>query len=100
MHSMSPQDDVLSGAADHWQDVVAGGVVGMNLAYFAYRQYYPSLADALSHDAYNARTSPFAEDQPGDQSGNSPLRPDEESALLGDYSEGDPGSPVASGSRE
>ncbi|KAG8708489.1 hypothetical protein FRC08_018862 [Ceratobasidium sp. 394] len=84
----------------HWQDVVAGGVVGMNLAYFAYRQYYPSLADALSHDAYKARISPFAEDQPGNGAEDDHLRPDEENALLGDYSEGDPDSPVASGSRE
>ncbi|KAG8745411.1 Phosphatidate phosphatase ppapdc1b [Ceratobasidium sp. 414] len=91
---------MLPGAADHWQDVVAGGVVGMNLAYFAYRQYYPSLADALCHDAYKARISPFAEDQLGDQAGTNPLLPDEENALLGDYSEGDPGSPVASGSQE
>ncbi|KAG8790983.1 hypothetical protein FRC12_010466 [Ceratobasidium sp. 428] len=81
----------------HWQDVVVGGIVGMNLAYFAYRQYYPSLADALSHDAYMARVSPFAEDQPQNQGTNYQPLPDEENALLGDYSEGDPDSPAPSG---
>ncbi|KAG8791534.1 hypothetical protein FRC12_008906 [Ceratobasidium sp. 428] len=83
----------------HWQDVVVGGIVGMNLAYFAYRQYYPSLADALSHDAYMARVSPFAEDQPQNPGTNYQPLPDEENALLGDYSEGGLDSPVASGSQ-
>ncbi|KAG8723255.1 hypothetical protein FRC09_004084 [Ceratobasidium sp. 395] len=71
----------------------------MNLAYFAYRQYYPSLADALSHDAYMARVSPFAEDQPQNPGTNYQPLPDEENALLGDYSEGGLDSPVASGSQ-
>ncbi|QRW11236.1 phosphatidate phosphatase PPAPDC1A [Ceratobasidium sp. AG-Ba] len=83
----------------HWQDVVVGGFVGMNLAYFAYRQYYPSLADTLSHDAYKARVSPFAQDQPAERDELGDVRPDEENALLGDYSGGDLDSPLTSGSR-
>ncbi|CAE6448649.1 unnamed protein product [Rhizoctonia solani] len=65
----------------HWEDVTVGAIVGMNLAYFAYRQYYPSLADKLSHEAYRARLSPFERDM----SRNEPDREgpeDEESRLL------------------
>lgn len=28
----------------HWQDVCVGGLIGIASSYFAYRQYYPSLA--------------------------------------------------------
>lgn len=29
--------------ADHWQDVIAGSILGLVSAYFAFRLYYPSL---------------------------------------------------------
>ncbi|CAE6452588.1 unnamed protein product [Rhizoctonia solani] len=82
----------------HWQDVTVGGIVGMNIAYFAYRQYYPSLADKLSHEAYQARLSPFERDMPqGEPSRQSPR--DEESApLIEDYSDRGAGSPHPTGS--
>lgn len=46
---------LADGALDHWQDVTVGSIVGTTLAYFAYRQYYPHLADELSHRPYSPR---------------------------------------------
>ena len=40
---------------DHWHDVTIGSILGLTIAYFAYRQYYPSLADELSHRPYSPR---------------------------------------------
>ncbi len=40
---------------DHWQDVLTGSVLGLGLAYFSYRQYYPSLASEISHCPYSPR---------------------------------------------
>lgn len=40
---------------DHWQDVLTGSVLGLVLAYFSYRQYYPSLASEVSHRPYAPR---------------------------------------------
>ena len=42
-------------SADHWQDVLAGGVLGTVLAYLSYRQYYPSLVSKNSHRPYSPR---------------------------------------------
>ncbi|KAG7452643.1 PAP2-domain-containing protein [Guyanagaster necrorhizus] len=39
----------------HWHDVLIGSVLGTVLAYFSYRQYYPSLASELSHRPYSPR---------------------------------------------
>ena len=44
-----------SSAQDHWQDVTVGSILGLTVAYFAYRQYYPGLADELSHRPYSPR---------------------------------------------
>ena len=30
-------------SSDHWQDVIAGGILGLVMSYFAYRLYYPHL---------------------------------------------------------
>lgn len=40
---------------DHWHDVTVGSILGLIVAYFSYRQYYPSLADELSHRPYSPR---------------------------------------------
>jgi len=39
----------------HWHDILVGSVVGLLLAYFSYRQYFPSLASRLSHRPYAPR---------------------------------------------
>ncbi|KAG1718509.1 phosphatidic acid phosphatase type 2/haloperoxidase [Suillus paluster] len=39
----------------HWQDVVTGSALGLLLAYFSYRQYYPHLASADAHEPYATR---------------------------------------------
>ncbi|KAF9227605.1 PAP2-domain-containing protein [Gyrodon lividus] len=39
----------------HWQDVVAGAILGFVIAYFAYRQYFPSLGSPMSHRPYSPR---------------------------------------------
>ncbi|KAG1756553.1 PAP2-domain-containing protein [Suillus paluster] len=39
----------------HWHDVVAGAILGLAVAYFAYRQYFPSLASPMSHKPHPPR---------------------------------------------
>lgn len=42
----------------HYQDVIAGSILGICLAYLCYRQYYPPLNSKISHRSYadiNAR---------------------------------------------
>ncbi|KAG6919925.1 hypothetical protein DXG01_013274 [Tephrocybe rancida] len=39
----------------HWHDVLVGSLLGTVVSYFTYRQYYPSLADELSHRPYSPR---------------------------------------------
>ncbi|EDR07747.1 uncharacterized protein LACBIDRAFT_298254 [Laccaria bicolor S238N-H82] len=39
----------------HWHDVLVGSILGTVLAYFSYRQYYPSLSSELSHRPYSPR---------------------------------------------
>ncbi|KAF5393529.1 hypothetical protein D9757_000571 [Collybiopsis confluens] len=41
--------------SDHWQDVLVGSILGIFMAYFAYRQYYPSLASEFCHKPYSPR---------------------------------------------
>jgi PAP2 superfamily len=40
----------------HWQDVTTGSILGLILAFFAYRQYYPPLSSPISHRPYKPRT--------------------------------------------
>lgn len=42
-------------STDHWQDVLAGSLLGFGIANFAYRQYFPSLSSKLSHLPYAPR---------------------------------------------
>ena len=44
-----------SHSSDHASDVLAGSLLGLVVAYFSYRQYYPSLAAKLSHRPYPPR---------------------------------------------
>lgn len=39
----------------HWQDVIAGAILGLAVSYFAYRQYFPSLSSSISHKPYPPR---------------------------------------------
>ncbi|KAI8880054.1 PAP2-domain-containing protein [Backusella circina FSU 941] len=39
----------------HWSDVFVGGIIGIVFAYFAYRQYHPSLASDECHEPYEPR---------------------------------------------
>ena len=50
---------------DHWHDVLIGSLVGTVLAYFSYRQYYPSLASSLSHRPYSPRIGGNEKNQNG-----------------------------------
>ncbi|XP_053958215.1 phospholipid phosphatase 5 isoform X2 [Anastrepha ludens] len=36
----------------HWEDVVAGGSIGLSITYLVYRQYYPSLFSSHCHRPY------------------------------------------------
>ena len=40
---------------DHWHDVTIGSILGLTVAYFSYRQYYPDLADEFSHRPFSPR---------------------------------------------
>ncbi|KAJ1305738.1 hypothetical protein OPQ81_010470 [Rhizoctonia solani] len=71
----------------HWEDVTVGAIVGMNLAYFAYRQYYPSLADKLSHEAFQTRLSPFGRDMPQDEPESEGPGDEENAPLIENYSD-------------
>jgi len=39
----------------HWHDVLIGSLLGLTLAYFSYRQYYPHLSSELSHLPHSPR---------------------------------------------
>ncbi|RPD66191.1 acid phosphatase/Vanadium-dependent haloperoxidase [Lentinus tigrinus ALCF2SS1-7] len=39
----------------HWHDVLTGSILGIVVAYFSYRQYYPPLTSPISHRPYPMR---------------------------------------------
>ena len=50
-----PNNNPPPSSTDHWHDVLVGSIIGTLLAYFSYRQYYPSLSSELSHRPYSPR---------------------------------------------
>ncbi|KAH9946069.1 phosphatidic acid phosphatase type 2/haloperoxidase, partial [Epithele typhae] len=48
----------------HWQDVLTGSVLGLTIAYFSYRQYYPMLEYEASHLPYPPRPQRGGRDRP------------------------------------
>lgn len=46
---------IIQTRPDHWQDVLVGAALGSILAYFSYRQYYPSLVSENSERPYSPR---------------------------------------------
>lgn len=42
-------------ATDHWQDILTGSALGLGIAYFSYRQYYPHLASKIAHFPFKTR---------------------------------------------
>ena len=40
---------------DHWEDVLTGSALGLGVAYFSYRQYYPHLASKTAHIPFKTR---------------------------------------------
>ncbi|KIO26224.1 hypothetical protein M407DRAFT_243790 [Tulasnella calospora MUT 4182] len=45
----------------HWQDVTTGSILGITIAFFSYRQFYPALSSATSHKPFSPR---IARDMP------------------------------------
>jgi len=41
----------------HWEDVLVGSTLGFSIAFFAYRQYFPSFASIHSDEPYPPRTT-------------------------------------------
>ncbi|KAH0834171.1 phosphatidic acid phosphatase type 2/haloperoxidase [Lanmaoa asiatica] len=39
----------------HWEDVLSGSALGLGVAYFSYRQYYPHLASKTAHIPFTTR---------------------------------------------
>ncbi|KAG7571140.1 hypothetical protein FFLO_00965 [Filobasidium floriforme] len=49
----------------HATDVIAGGIIGILVAWYCYRQYYPALTDPCAHRPYPPRIPRDDEDGPG-----------------------------------
>ncbi|KAI9499371.1 phosphatidic acid phosphatase type 2/haloperoxidase [Zychaea mexicana] len=82
----------------HWQDVFIGSLLGSACAWFAYRQYYPSLAHSTPHHPFKSRIHFFKHGTSNErilrynqEPVYNPGRADSEHGLLGD----DPGNAYA-----
>lgn len=47
----------------HWQDVLVGSLLGLTMAFFAYRQYYPPLSSPRSQKPFSPRVPRDAGDE-------------------------------------
>ena len=64
----------------HWQDVLTGSALGLVVAYFGYRQYYPPLNSQISHMPYPPRVHRGGQELPSHNS-----RPSEAQALSNEH---------------
>ncbi|KAI7873058.1 phosphatidic acid phosphatase type 2/haloperoxidase [Spinellus fusiger] len=66
----------------HWQDVLVGGALGLSAAYFAYRQYYPTLGNLHCGIPFEVRFPPAAMSAAYNTLSSQRTREDAESALF------------------
>jgi len=70
----------------HATDIIAGSLLGLGLAYFSYRLYYPPLEHPMAHKAYSPRIPAEEEAKESDN-----VYGDEEAYRGEDYEEGPEG---------
>lgn len=69
--------------ADHWDDVLVGSALGLGVAYFSYRQYYPHLASKTTHIPFTTRFEKVEYDVDNEAVFRDGDADDEEAGLIG-----------------
>jgi diacylglycerol diphosphate phosphatase/phosphatidate phosphatase len=52
---------LIEGSSHDVYDVTCGSIIGMTIAYFSYRRYYPRLHASNCHEPYPSRAERFKE---------------------------------------